>query len=282
MAQSTYTHWFDVKEYTSVTVTVQTVDPDVDAEDYTSPMTLIWGQGTGDEPPYDPGLLGLTVGNSLQDEVARDVLPDMSARAVQTKQYDTKARWLMFKSERPSADASAIILSYNFKKAPTELRIRDKDSADAGAGSNAVMRVTDHNARVVLTDASGTPIDVTVDGELGSSTVNSLYVHLADSAGLSIDTVGPTQDQTLAVSIRDASNVAIDSTYPNNGNMTINSTQFIGNNAVGTVIANSTGVEQAATQAVGDAQWAGRALYYVLSDKDGVQYSTTKNDSCKY
>lgn len=273
-AQATYTHWFDVKDYTSVTVTVQTTDDD-EATTYTSPLKLIWGQGTDDSPPYDAGLLGLT-GDELKDEVARDSLPAMGATEIVTRQYDTKSRWVMFKTEKPSADVSDVILSYNFKKAPTELRIRDKDSADAGIGDNAIMRVTDNNARVLLTDISGNAIGVTTDTSLPAATVNSLYTHLADASGYSLDTVG-SEAKTLAVSIRDASNAGIASTL-NDGDMTVGGRTFIGNNAAAAVISNNIGVEQASTQAVVGAEFAGRALYYSLADKDGSQYKTTKND----
>jgi hypothetical protein len=61
---------------------------------------------------------------------------------------------------------------------------------------------------------------------------------------------------------------------------TIYGTEFIGHNALKSVITDNTGIEQASTQAVSGAQFDGRALYYVLGDKDGVQYSTTKNDTC--
>ena len=72
MAQTTYTHWFDVKEYTSVTVTAKTTD--TSTTPYTSPVTLIWGQGVDDQPPYDPQLLGAS-GDELQDMVAQTVPP---------------------------------------------------------------------------------------------------------------------------------------------------------------------------------------------------------------
>jgi len=263
MANTTYTYWHDVKDYTSITVTAQTVDPDIDASSYSSPVTLIWGQGENDSPPYHPDLSGGD-GDYLQGLVATDIMSDMCAQAVQTKQYDVRSRWLMFKSERPQNNMSFIILSYNFKRAPTEIKLRDSDVADSG---NDIVRVNNNNMQVLLTDSSGAIIDVTTDTALAGSTVNALYVHLANAAGDSIDAVG-TGTKTLAVSIRDASNNAIGST-----------TTGI-DTAMTAVFANGTGVEQASTLEVTGARYGGRALYYTLADQDGLQYSTSKNDIC--
>lgn len=252
MAQTTYTHWYDVKDYTSVSVTAKTVD--TSSTQYTAPVTLIWGQGTNDEPPYDPSLFGLT-GNETRDEVARDIMPTMAGTDVKTRQYDTRARWLMFKTEAP-ADMSAVILSHNFKRMPTQISIRD-------SGSNDIVQVTNNSAHLHLTDSSGVSINVT--GEIIGSTVNSMYVTLADSTGNSLDTVS----STIAVSIRDASNVALASTGVD-----------ASNNSLYSVVSNKIGIEQASTQPVIGSGIMGSALYYTLSDMCGVQISTTKNDTC--
>jgi hypothetical protein len=264
MANTTYTYWYDVKEYTSITVTAQTVD-DIDASSYSSPVTLIWGQGENDSPPYHPDLSGGD-GDYLQDLVATDVMNDMCAQAVQTKQYDVRSRWLMFKSERPDAGMSLIILSHNFKRVPTEIKLRDSDATDSG--TNDIALVSNNNMRVLLTDSSGVAIDVTTDTGLAASTVNALYVHLADASGDSIDAVG-TGAKTLSVSIRDASNNPITSTSTGSTDT-----------AMTAVFAAATGVEQASTLEVTGARYGGRALYYTLADQDGLQYSTSKNDVC--
>lgn len=203
-SHTTYTHWFDVKDYTSVTVTAKTVD--TSTTPYTSPVTLIWGQGTDDQPPYDAGLQG-DGGDEVRDMVAQDQMPAMAATDIQTRQYDTRSRWVMFKTEKPM-DMSQVILSYQFKKAPTELKIRDDSVPSSG---NSIMNVTQNAAHLLLTDSSGNPIDTTHDNTV-SANVNALYVHPADSSGNSLDTVGASASQTLAISIRDASNNAIDTT----------------------------------------------------------------------
>lgn len=254
--QTTYTNWFDVKDYTSVTVTVQTTDSGSDR--YTSPLTLIWGQGVNDETPYDANLVGDDTTDQTRDSVAQDALPAMNATDVQTRQYDTRARWLMFKTEKPSSGMDDVILSYNFKKAPTQLII--KDNSIANLEENDTMHLTNNSAHVVLTDGSGVPIAATYDNI--DSSVNALYVHLSDASGTSIDTV----NRTLTVNLRDACNNAIDSTLGGSDN-----------NALKTVISDHVGKEQASTRMITDASVNGRALYYALADQDGYQYTTTKS-----
>lgn len=251
---TTYTNWFDVKDYTSVTVTVQTAD--LGANPYTSPLTLIWGQGVNDEPPYDANLVNESLTDQLRDAVAQDALPAMDPIAIQTRQYDTRARWLMFKSEKTGGQPD-ITYSYNFKKAPTQLII--KDNSITNLEQNDTMHITNNSAHLALTDSSGVHIAATYDNI--DSSVNALYVHLSDASGTSIDTV---ETNTLAVNLYDASNIAIESIMTSN-------------NSLKTVISNRIGIEQAATKAVADASTGGRALYYALSDKDGYQYTTTKS-----
>ena len=117
-----YTNWFDVKEYTSVVLTVKTENGSFFGSN--RPFTLIWGKGDADHPPFDSNLTDSDT-NHEKDILCEDQCPSMKANETRSFEFPVRTRWVLLKKQRDVANNFAEVSWPMFKKAPTALSIRD-------------------------------------------------------------------------------------------------------------------------------------------------------------
>jgi hypothetical protein len=156
--------WDDIQSYVSVTVTISC--------EITGTLNLRWinNDHDGAEP----------TAADTENPLAIDSFEYNGGS--QTAYFDTRARWLSVAFDGSGIDEEnkTLILSTNYKKAATEIKITDDDHniVNVLVGDNHNMAYT------ILTDLSGDPLGTTNEAHTG----HGLYVHAADASGYSLAT----------------------------------------------------------------------------------------------
>jgi len=162
--------WEDIKSYTSVILTVSAGTPGY--------VKLRWAQGHESEEGDDIFPNDTDITNPLATDQFY-----YSGDSVLTKQYDTRSRFLnvWFDGSLDGAVDASLVLSTNYKKMATEIKLTDED-----VDIVAVYQGNDvsNSLYVGLTDFCGHLINSTLEGQEGEA----LFNHLADSSGKSLAT----------------------------------------------------------------------------------------------